>query len=195
MGTLIYHNPHSLQYSNSKIRWGINFAIVLKYFERILRNRFFLIIKKEAKFLSVYSQPKKEIYNLFKYDILISVMMDKLLRTCDIENIYLLIRSKKGKDVHSRIEEIFDDPVSLLFRFFKNQDQYLINGELKSPALWKIEKGAAKIPPQNHCDFWRLCSTRLRNRRQWTCSTGQTYQHCLPCCSHSQVRFNELSNF
>jgi hypothetical protein len=62
-------------------------------------------------------------------------MMDKLLRTCDIENIYLLIRSKKGKDVHSRIEEIFDDPVSLLFRFFKNQDQYLINGELKSPAL------------------------------------------------------------
>lgn len=61
--------------------------------------------------------------------------MDKLLRTCDIENIYLLIRSKKGKDVHSRIEEIFDDPVSLLFRFFKNQDQYLINGELKSPAL------------------------------------------------------------
>ena len=37
--------------------------------------------------------------------------MDKLLRTCEIENIFLLIRSKKGKDIHSRIEEIFDDPL------------------------------------------------------------------------------------
>lgn len=41
--------------------------------------------------------------------------MDKLLRTCDVDNIYILIRSKKGKDFHSRIEEIFDDPVSCRF--------------------------------------------------------------------------------
>lgn len=41
------------------------------------------------------------------------VLIDKLLRTCPgIENIYLLIRKKKGKDIHSRIEELFDDPVS-----------------------------------------------------------------------------------
>lgn len=40
------------------------------------------------------------------------VLIDKLLRTCPgIENIYLLIRKKKGKDIHSRIEELFDDPV------------------------------------------------------------------------------------
>lgn len=42
------------------------------------------------------------------------VLLDKLLRTCPgIENIYLLIRKKKGKDIHTRIEELFDDPVSV----------------------------------------------------------------------------------
>lgn len=41
------------------------------------------------------------------------ILIDKLLRSCtDIENIYILVRPKKGKDIHTRIEEIFDDPVS-----------------------------------------------------------------------------------
>jgi hypothetical protein len=41
------------------------------------------------------------------------VLIDKLLRTCPgIENIYLLIRKKKGKDIHTRIDELFDDPVN-----------------------------------------------------------------------------------
>ncbi|XP_055698069.1 fatty acyl-CoA reductase wat-like [Phlebotomus papatasi] len=40
------------------------------------------------------------------------ILIDKLLRSCtDIENIYILVRPKKGKDIHTRIEEIFDDPV------------------------------------------------------------------------------------
>lgn len=42
------------------------------------------------------------------------VLIDKLLRTCPgIENIYLLIRKKKGKDIHTRIEELFDDAVRM----------------------------------------------------------------------------------
>lgn len=45
------------------------------------------------------------------------VMIEKLFRSCPgIASIYLLVRSKKGKDVHQRTEEIFDDPVSHLFR-------------------------------------------------------------------------------
>jgi hypothetical protein len=41
------------------------------------------------------------------------VLVEKLLRSCPhLGNIYLLVRSKKGKNVDSRIEEIFDDPVS-----------------------------------------------------------------------------------
>lgn len=40
------------------------------------------------------------------------MLVDKLLRTCpDIENLYLLVRPKKGKDIHTRLEEIFDDQV------------------------------------------------------------------------------------
>lgn len=37
--------------------------------------------------------------------------MEKLLRACDVENIYVLIRSKKGKSVAFRCEEIFNDVV------------------------------------------------------------------------------------
>lgn len=47
------------------------------------------------------------------------VIIEKLLRTCPtIESIYILVRPKQGKDVHSRIEEIFDD---LLFDRLKVQ--------------------------------------------------------------------------
>lgn len=41
------------------------------------------------------------------------MLIDKLLRTCPgIENLYMLIRPKKGKDIHTRLDEIFDDQVS-----------------------------------------------------------------------------------
>lgn len=49
------------------------------------------------------------------------VIIDKLLRTCPgIENIYLLIRKKKGKDIHTRIDELFDDPVMRKKILFNN---------------------------------------------------------------------------
>lgn len=40
------------------------------------------------------------------------MLIEKLLRSCpNLDNIYLLIRPKKGKDIHTRVEEIFDDAV------------------------------------------------------------------------------------
>lgn len=40
------------------------------------------------------------------------ILLNKLFTSCPgIENIFLLVRNKKGKDVHSRVEEIFDDPI------------------------------------------------------------------------------------
>ncbi|XP_031622375.1 fatty acyl-CoA reductase wat-like [Contarinia nasturtii] len=37
-------------------------------------------------------------------------LIDKLLRSCPgVENIYLLVRKKKGLDIHTRLEKIFDD--------------------------------------------------------------------------------------
>ncbi|XP_049883805.1 fatty acyl-CoA reductase wat-like [Pectinophora gossypiella] len=40
------------------------------------------------------------------------ILVEKLLRSCPgVENLYLLVRQKKGKDIYTRIEEIFEDPV------------------------------------------------------------------------------------
>lgn len=40
------------------------------------------------------------------------VMLEKLLRSCpEISTIYILVRNKKGKNVDSRVEEIFDDVI------------------------------------------------------------------------------------
>lgn len=39
------------------------------------------------------------------------IIMEKLLRCCDVRTIYILVRSKKGKDIETRCEEIFDDIV------------------------------------------------------------------------------------
>lgn len=40
------------------------------------------------------------------------IIMEKLLRSCEIDTIYVLIRSKKGKDIATRIEDIMNDVVS-----------------------------------------------------------------------------------
>jgi len=56
------------------------------------------------------------------------VLVEKLLRTCPhIKHIYLLIRSKKGKNVDQRLEDIFEDRVNIntycyILLFFINID-------------------------------------------------------------------------
>lgn len=42
-----------------------------------------------------------------------AVIIEKLLRTCDIESIYILIRAKKNDDIHTRLGKIFDDSVRI----------------------------------------------------------------------------------
>lgn len=42
------------------------------------------------------------------------ILIEKLLRSTDVSTIYVLIRPKKGKDVHVRMDEIFEDVVSNL---------------------------------------------------------------------------------
>lgn len=41
------------------------------------------------------------------------ILVEKLLRACeDLQTIYILIRDKKGKDIHTRMDEIYGDVVS-----------------------------------------------------------------------------------
>lgn len=43
------------------------------------------------------------------------VLIEKLLRSTKVDTIYVLIRAKKGKDIHARLEEIVGDTVSICF--------------------------------------------------------------------------------
>lgn len=42
------------------------------------------------------------------------VLIEKLLRTTEVATIYVLIRTKKGKNIDTRLEEIVGDTVSFV---------------------------------------------------------------------------------
>ncbi|KAJ8939308.1 hypothetical protein NQ314_011166 [Rhamnusium bicolor] len=39
------------------------------------------------------------------------ILIEKLLRSTEVSTLYVLVREKKGKNVHTRIDELFDDVV------------------------------------------------------------------------------------
>lgn len=43
-------------------------------------------------------------------------LMEKLLRNCQVDTIYILIRQKKGVDTKARLEEVLINPVSKLIK-------------------------------------------------------------------------------
>lgn len=60
-------------------------------------------------------------------------LIEKLLRSCpNIKHIYLLIRSKKGKNVEQRLEEIFEDRVNI------NNCIIIITSILKSYSILEV---------------------------------------------------------
>ena len=44
-------------------------------------------------------------------------LIEKLLRTCDVDNIFLLVRKKAGGNIEDRLEEIVNTPVTSRFPF------------------------------------------------------------------------------
>lgn len=54
---------------------------------------------------------KKSVFMTGATGFLGKVLMEKMLRTCDVENIYILMRGKKNDDIHTRVEKIFEDPL------------------------------------------------------------------------------------
>lgn len=64
--------------------------------------------------------------------------MEKLLRSCDIDTIYIMIRTKKGKSMDSRFKELFND---IVFDRLKKEDPNFehkvvaISGDCSLPGL------------------------------------------------------------
>lgn len=89
---IIFSKPRYTRHSMIKIKW----------------NNFFLA--SAFVYLLTYTFSISDFS--FVIGFLGKTLIDKLLRSCpDIENIYLLVRPKRGLDIHTRLEEIFDDQV------------------------------------------------------------------------------------
>ncbi|VEN48883.1 unnamed protein product [Callosobruchus maculatus] len=66
------------------------------------------------------------------------ILIEKLLRSTEVNTVYLLIREKKGKNAHTRIDELFDDEIFDTLRKerpkFKHQVQ-IISGDCATAGL------------------------------------------------------------
>lgn len=45
-----------------------------------------------------------------------NILIEKLLRSCHINKLYLLLRPKRGKDINKRLEDMFSGPVCKLYK-------------------------------------------------------------------------------
>lgn len=66
---------------------------------------------KESKIVDFYRD--KCVFITGATGFLGKILVEKLLRSCpDIQTIYILIRGKKGKDIHARMDEIYNNVVN-----------------------------------------------------------------------------------
>ena len=94
------------------------------------------------------------------------LLVEKLLRGCPgIGNIYLLVRPKKGKDIHERTEELFDDPVfewitkkfiTLSLSLFVCAQTQHVESHVFSPAIREAQERISKISSSDRGDRGRL---------------------------------------
>lgn len=63
------------------------------------------------------------------------IFLERLLRTTDVESIYMLIRPKKGKSPNERIKDTLNNSVSLIFnKHFKkitNSSSYFLSSSTR----------------------------------------------------------------
>lgn len=46
------------------------------------------------------------------------ILVEKLLRSCSVKNIAILVRNKKGLDASQRVADLYQKPVSIRVRYF-----------------------------------------------------------------------------
>lgn len=87
----------------------ILFSVTIKWFSH------YIFSSTDATTLSPMQQfyQNKSVFVTGGSGFLGKVVIEKLLRSCQVDTIYVLIRSKKGKDIATRIEDIMNDVVSI----------------------------------------------------------------------------------
>nr|CAD7396383.1 unnamed protein product [Timema poppensis] len=95
-------------------------------------------------------------------------LIEKLLRSCpSLKQVYIIIRSKKGKDVDTRVEEIFED---LLFSRLKEEVPKFrhrvvaVSGDCALPGLGLSETDRLKLVDQVNIVFHGAATVRFDER-------------------------------
>ncbi|XP_021936348.1 fatty acyl-CoA reductase wat-like [Zootermopsis nevadensis] len=98
------------------------------------------------------------------------VLVEKLLRSCPhLSSIYLLVRSKKGKDVGVRMQEIFEDP---LFRKLREvqpgfrEKILILEGDCSKPGLDLSPCDRQRIVDNVHIVFHMAAAVRFDEKLQ-----------------------------
>ncbi|XP_059607693.1 fatty acyl-CoA reductase wat-like isoform X2 [Phlebotomus argentipes] len=92
------------------------------------------------------------------------IIMEKLLRTCRIDTIYLLIRDKKGKNIHTRVEELLDDVVYDRLRQQQPKFRYRVHpiaGDCSLPGLGISAQDRALLMANVHIVFHVAATVRF----------------------------------
>ncbi|CAG9854301.1 unnamed protein product [Phyllotreta striolata] len=99
--------------------------------------------------------------------------VEKLLRTCEVAKIYILVRAKKGKDPQKRFEELFDDPS---FEPLKRKDPTLlrkvetVNGDVSLPNLGMTEDDLELIKSEVDVVFHFAATVRFDEKLRTACN-------------------------
>nr|CAD7460311.1 unnamed protein product [Timema tahoe] len=95
-------------------------------------------------------------------------LIEKLLRSCpSLKQVYIIIRSKKGKDVDTRVEEIFED---ILFSRLKEEVPKFrhrvvaLSGDCALPGLGLSETDRLKLVDQVNIVFHGAATVRFDER-------------------------------
>lgn len=71
-----------------------------------------MVINNESQICKFYEN--KTVFLTGGTGFMGKILIEKLLRTTDVGTIFLLIREKRGKSLHVRVDELFENVVSII---------------------------------------------------------------------------------
>nr|XP_012216364.1 PREDICTED: putative fatty acyl-CoA reductase CG5065 [Linepithema humile] len=119
--------------------------------------------KKKSEIQSYYKN--KTIFFTSASGFMGKVLLEKLLYSCsEIDKIYIIIRSKKGHNIDTRLSNIFDLPLFQRIKIEKPnvlQKVIPLNGDITSDNLGLTEEQRERLINEVHVVFHCAASTRF----------------------------------